>query len=49
MDGIVSGPQNATYTSHEIQNDLLQIREDIVNEQICTAVKKGWCIAHTRF
>ena len=41
LDKMTSGPRNASYTSPEIQNDILQVMGGIVREKICTAVKKA--------
>lgn len=40
-DKVQNGPQNATYTSPEIQNSLLHIMGGILRSQICVEVKKA--------
>ena len=36
-----NGPQNATYTSPEIQNSVLQTMEEMLRSQICVEIKKA--------
>ena len=41
---LTDGPRNATYTSSDIQNEILNIMGSIVQKQICADKQKLGCI-----
>eukprot|EP00732_Lithocolla_globosa_P001241 Lithocolla_globosa_v1_NODE_583_length_3681_cov_15.345284.p1 type:complete len:543 gc:universal NODE_583_length_3681_cov_15.345284:3050-1422(-) len=41
----LQGPQNGTYTSAEIQNELIEIMAEMVTEEICEEIREAGCFS----